>query len=158
MRKSPCHTTRRCLLVLPIAIAMTACANMFPEIPALFYSAQLRDPVPRSACIELARELAAALPLRITSEGYGYPQKEGACIVSLSSIDLADELSMAIVSSPTERKINLQFNQHLRGHFERVPPTGAGAELASRVVELTHKEFPEAVITRIRPRSGPFGP
>jgi hypothetical protein len=128
------------------------------EIAGLFYSLQLKDPVPRSACIDLAHEVITQLPLRVVSEVYPYPQKQGACIVELRSTTLTGELGVTIDSSPTERKMDLQFREMPRGHFNAVTPIGPAAQMASDVVALTRKHYPEAVITMYKPHYGLLGP
>ena len=131
---------------------------MSGEIAGLFYSVQLKEPVPRSACIELARQIVAAdLPLRVEDETYPLHPKDQ-CMVDLRSVNLADELHVVVGSSPTEDRIFLHFQELRHGHMNAITPTAEDAELASKIVALTQKRFPDAVITQSHPHYGLLGP
>jgi hypothetical protein len=146
MRKRWRHVSRLRLLIAAMAFAVAACESMGGEIAGLFYSVRLKEPVPPSACIELAQQIAAALPLRV--EGETYPSHpKGQCIVDMRSVNLADELGVTILLSPTDYRISLQFRELRHGHMNADTPTGIQAELASQTVALTQKRFPDAVIT-----------
>jgi hypothetical protein len=134
-----------------------ACASMGGEIAGLFYSVQLKEPVAPSACIELARQIAADLPLRVVGETYP-PHPKGQCMVDLRSVNLVDELVVNILSSPTENRLVLQLRELPHGHFNAITPTGVPAELTSQIVALTQKRFPDAVITTSHPHYGLLGP
>ena len=145
------------LVLAVMATALTACESMGGEMAGSFYSVQLKAPVPSSACIELARQIAAVLPLRVEDETYP-PQPKGQCMVYLRSVNLADQLAVTIVSSPTDRRMLLQFRELRHGHMNAFTPTGMGAELTSQTVALTQKRFPDASITATHPHYGLLGP
>ena len=145
------------LVLAVMAIALTACESMGGEMAGSFYSVQLKEPIPSSACIELARQIAAVLPLRVEDETYPSHPK-GQCLVDLRSVNLANELGVTILSSPTDRRILLQFRELRRGHMDAFTPTGMGAELTSQTVALTQKRFPDVSITATHPHYGLLGP
>lgn len=121
-------------------------------IPGIFYKVQLAEAQPSTVCLEFGRELTSTMSLRIVDHALPTRPK-GECIVDLDNQGQSPVVLVSILWDPGDRKFVIRVSDTSRHN----DPTST-RDLATQIVALAQKKFPDAVITTYKPRYGLLGP
>jgi hypothetical protein len=127
---------------------------LFSEIPGLFYSVQVREPLTAAVCTHIAGDLSKTLMFAVSSD-YIAPHFGENCIAVL--VDSTHTLQINIGSDLKDNQLKVSVQEYKS--FQRLrQPSDRARRTAGSMLAIVQQSYPDATVTQYRPKYGPFAP